>query len=112
MGGTIPTSLAHAHLFFLGGGGYTCCSDIKMPVVAYSVMFRANNALFAGTPLVGFINIFDPVNGIFGQKNDLLVILDVQFRGYTTLFQPRKELFGSKIACCQSCLSQNIEFIG
>ena len=72
-----------------------------MPVVAYWVMFQANNDLFAGTPLVGFINTLDPV---FSQKNDLLVILDFQFRGYTTLFQPRKE--GNK-----SCLDQKLKFI-
>ena len=41
-----------------------------MPVVAYGVMFWANKDLFAGTPLVGFINFLDPVNGIFGHKND------------------------------------------
>ena len=49
--------------FFIGWGG-TGGSDHKMPVVAYGVMFRANNDFFAGTSLVGFIN----------------------FLGYTTLF--------------------------
>ena len=54
--------------FFMGWGG-TGCSDHKMPAVAYGVMFLANEDLYAGTPLVGFIIILDPVNGIFGQKN-------------------------------------------
>ena len=35
-------------------------------------MLRAYKDLFAGTPLVGFINILDPINGIFGQKNEHL----------------------------------------
>ena len=70
-------------IFLYGWGGDTGCSDHKMPVVAYWVMFQANNDLFAGTPLVGFINTLDPV---FSQKNDLLVILDFQFRGNTTPF--------------------------
>ena len=104
----LPTPLSHAHLS-LWVGGYTGCSDHKMPVVAYWVMFQANNDLFAGTPLVGFINTLDPV---FSQKNDLLVILDVQFRGYTTLFQPRKELFGSKIACCKVSCLKNLSLLG
>ena len=43
--------------------------DHKMPAVAYGVMFHANEDLYAGAPLVGFIIILDPVNGIFGQKN-------------------------------------------
>ena len=46
-----------------------------MPVVAFGVMFWANKDLFAGTPLVGFINILDPVNGIFGQRNMIVEIL-------------------------------------
>ena len=48
------------------------CLDYKMPVVAYGVMFWENKDLFTGTPSVGFFNIFDPVNGIFGQKIDHL----------------------------------------
>ena len=54
---------------FMRGGEGKGCSDYKMPPVAYGVMFLANEDLYAGTPLVGFIIILDPVNGIFGQKN-------------------------------------------
>ena len=43
-----------------------------MPEVAYGVMFRANKDLFAGTLLVGFINILDPVNGIFDIRFSIL----------------------------------------
>ena len=35
-------------------------------------MFRANKDLFAGTLLVGFINILDPVNGIFDIRFSIL----------------------------------------
>ena len=60
--------------FFMGWeGGGTGCSDHKMPAVAYGVMFLANEDLYAGTPLVGFIIILDPVNGIFDQKNNHLL---------------------------------------
>ena len=61
--------LAHfAYLTLWGGEEGTGCSDHKMPAVAYGVMFLANEDLYAGTPLVGFIIILDPVNGTFGQK--------------------------------------------
>ena len=52
-----------------GGGEGTGCSDRKMPAVAYGAMFLENEDLYAGIPLVGFIIILDPVNGISGQKN-------------------------------------------
>ena len=59
----LPTFLYWVGRYRLG------CSDHKMPAVAYEVMFLANEDLYAGTPLVGFIIILDPVNGIFGLKN-------------------------------------------
>ena len=62
--GEYNTPLAYLALW---GGGGTGCSDHKMPAVAYGVMFLANEDLYAGTPLVGFIIILDP--NIFGQKN-------------------------------------------
>ena len=40
-----------------------------MPLVAFGVMLRAYKDLFAGTTLVGFINILDPVNVILSQRN-------------------------------------------
>ena len=64
-----PTHLSEEVQNDLWGGGGAGCLDHKMPVVAYGVMFRANKDLFT---LVGFIDILDPVNGIFALKNDHL----------------------------------------
>ena len=66
---SFPDPLAFLSFFLEGRGEGTGFSDHKMPVVAYGVMFRAKKDLFAGTPLVGFINILDSINVIFGQKN-------------------------------------------
>ena len=52
-----------------------------MLLVAYGIMFQANKDLFAGTPIVGIINILEPVNGIF-------VMLDFQYLVYYSFLDP------------------------
>ena len=55
--------------FFMGVGEGTGCLGYKMPVAAYGVMIWLNEDLFA---LEAFINILDPINGIFSLTNDHL----------------------------------------
>ena len=46
----------------------------------------ANKNLFAGTPQVGSIYIFDPRNGLYGQKKWPLVMLVFQLRRFKIVF--------------------------
>ena len=96
-----PTPLAHVHLS-LQVGEDTGCLDHKMHAVAYWVMFRTNNHLFAGTPLEGFINFLDPVNGSFGQKmTTCKVNFSIQGGYYSFLDPVRRKI---KAVLIKNCL--------
>ena len=57
-----------------------------MPEVDYGVMLWENKDLFAGTPLVGFVNIWTP-SMVYLAKKFPLAMLDIQFVGYMIMYQ-------------------------
>ena len=77
-------------------------------------MFQAKKDLFAGTLLVGIINILDPINGIFGKKNTCNVRFSYWGIYFLDPLDPvRREMKIAWIKNCllQSCLPQTLKFI-